>query len=227
MFNYEVDASLLSHLVPRGTELDCWNGQTYVSIVAFRFLCTRVLGVPIPFHRNFDEVNLRFYVRRDTSSERRRGVVFVREIAPRRAIAAVARLLYNELYLTLPTRSVIQPDPILAVSYAWRRAGRWHTLAAQAAPPRARPAEGSLEQFIAEHYWGYTRQRDGTTLEYQVTHPPWMVAPADSHLVDADLTLVYGRDFAAALRQPTSVFLADGSPVTVFAPCRASPDAAL
>ena len=227
MLNYEVDPLLLSPFVPTGTELDSWNGQTYVSIVAFRFLGTRVLGVPIPFHRNFDEVNLRFYVRRDSRSEQRRGVVFIREIAPPRAVAAVARLLYNERYLALPTRSVIQPDPILTVSYAWRRAGRWHTLAAQAALPCTRPADGSLEQFIAEHYWGYTRQRNGTTLEYQVTHPPWRVAPADSHLVDADLALVYGRDFASALRQPSSVFLADGSAVTVFSPCPASPDAAL
>jgi len=226
MFNYEVDPSLLSPLVPNGTELDDWNGQTYVSIVAFRFLCTRVLGVPIPFHRNFDEVNLRFYVRRDTRSERRRGVVFIREIAPRRAVAAVARLLYNESYLTLPMRSVIQPDPILALSYAWHRAGQWHTLAAQAMPPRTPPADGSLEQFIAEHYWGYTRQRNGATLEYQVTHTPWMVAPADTHRIDADLAAVYGQDFASALRQPTSVFLADGSAVAVSSPCPVSPDAA-
>jgi uncharacterized protein YqjF (DUF2071 family) len=122
-------------------------------------------------------------------------------------------------------RSVIQPDPILAVSYAWRRAGRWHTLAAQAALPRTRPVDGSLEQFIAEHYWGYTRQRNGATLEYQVTHPPWMVAPADTHRIDADLAAVYGQDFASALRQPTSVFLADGSAVTVSSPCPVSLDA--
>ncbi len=226
MFNYEVDASLLTPLVPGRTELDSWNGQTHVSIVAFRLLGTRVRGVPIPFHRDFDEVNLRFYVRRDTHSERRRGVVFIREIVPRRAVAAVARLLYNEPYVALPMRSAIQANLLLAVSYAWRRAGRWHTLAAQGAPPLTQPTEGSLEQFIAEHYWGYTRQRNGTTLEYQVTHPPWMVAPADTHRIDADLTAVYGQDFAAPLRQPSSVFLADGSPVTVFSPCPVSPDAA-
>jgi len=226
MFNYEVDPALLSPLVPDGTELDSWNGLTYVSIVAFRFLGTRILGIPIPLHQDFDEVNLRCYVRRDTHSERRRGVVFIREIVPRRAVAAVARLLYNEPYLALPMRSVIQPGPRLAVSYSWRRAGRWNTLAAQAPPPGTPPADGSLEQFISEHYWGYTRQRDGTTLEYQVTRPPWMVAPADTHRIDADLAGVYGRDFASALRQPVSVFLADGSAVAVSSPCLVSPDAA-
>jgi uncharacterized protein YqjF (DUF2071 family) len=194
--------------------------------VGFRFLGTRVLGVPIPFHQSFDEVNLRFYVRRDTGAERRRGVAFIREIVPRRAVAAVARFLYSEPYVALSMRSVIRPDSILAVSYAWRRAGRWHTLTAQSAPPSTRPADGSLEQFIAEHYWGYTRQRTGATLEYQVTHPPWMVAPADTHRIDADLAAVYGRDFASVLRQPTSVFLADGSAVTVSSPCPVSPETA-
>lgn len=225
MFNYEVDPSLLSPFVPDGTELDSWHGLTYVSIVGFRFLGTRIVGIPIPFHQEFDEVNLRCYVRRDTHFERRRGVVFIREIVPRRAVAAVARLLYNEPYLALPMRSVIQPGPLLAVSYAWHRAGRWNTLTAQAAP-HTRPADGSLEQFIAEHYWGYTRQRNGTTLEYQVTHPPWMVAPADTYRIDAELAGIYGRDFASALRQPASIFLADGSAVAVSSPCPVSPDAA-
>ncbi len=224
MFNYEVDPALLTPLVPSGTELDSWNARTHVSIVAFRFLDTRILSVPIPFHRNFDEVNLRFYVRRDTRTGRRRGVVFIREIVPRRMVAAVARLLYNEPYAYFPTRSAIEADARLAVTYSWRCAGRWHTLAAEAARPLARPAEGSLDQFIAEHYWGYTRQRDGTTLEYQVTHPPWMVAPAATRRIDVDFVSVYGAAFAAVLRQPTSVFLADGSPVTVSSPCLLSAD---
>jgi Uncharacterized conserved protein (COG2071) len=106
MLNYEVDASLLRHFVPAGTELDCWQGKTLVSLVGFRFLKTRVLGIPIPFHRNFDEVNLRFYVRRAEATEVKRGVVFIREIVPRRAIAAVARAFYNERYLALPCPTV-------------------------------------------------------------------------------------------------------------------------
>lgn len=220
MCNYEVDRALLAPLVPSGTELDGWGGRTYMSLVAFRFLDTRVRGIPIPFHRDFDEVNLRFYVRRDTGDERRRGVVFIREIVPRRAIATVARLVYNEPYVTCPTRSVIEANDRLAVSYAFRCAGRWHTLAAAAAHPATQPAEGSLEQFVAEHYWGYTRQRDGATVEYRVAHPSWMVAPADGHRVDVDFGAVYGAVFAAALRQPTSIFLADGSPVSVHAPRR-------
>lgn len=218
MFNYEMDPSLLVPLVPRGTELDTWNGTTYASIVAFRFLRTRILGIPIPWHRNFEEANLRFYVRRRSGAELRRGVVFIREIVPRRAVAAVARWLYNEPYWALPMRSTVATAPELSVQYSWQLWSQWHTVAAGTGQPLALPATGSFEQFIAEHYWGYTGQVDGSTIEYHVTHPPWAVAPAASHLIDADLTALCGPVLAARLGKPVSVFLANGSPVTVSRP---------
>jgi uncharacterized protein YqjF (DUF2071 family) len=218
LFNYEVDPSLLVPLVPHGTELDTWNGSTYASIVAFRFLRTRILGIPIPLHRNFEEANLRFYVRRPSGAELRRGVVFIREIVPRRAVAALARWLYNEPYRALPMRSSVETTPHLAVQYSWQLSGAWHSIAARTGQPLALPGDGSFEQFIAEHYWGYTRQTDGSTIEYHVTHPPWTVAPAESHRIDADLGLVYGPALAARLATPVSVFLADGSLVTVSRP---------
>jgi hypothetical protein len=218
MFTYEVDPSLLEPLVPRGAELDTWNGTTYASIVAFRFQRTRILGIPVPLHRDFEEANLRFYVRRELPAELRRGVVFIREIVPRRAVAALARWLYNEPYRALPMRSSVETTPHLAVQYSWQLSRVWHSVAAQTGQPLALPGAGSFEQFIADHYWGYTRQRDGSTIEYHVTHPPWAVAPAESHRIDADLGLVYGSAFAACLTQPVSVFLAAGSPVTVSRP---------
>jgi uncharacterized protein YqjF (DUF2071 family) len=218
MFNYEMDPSLLVPLVPHGTELDTWNGTAYASIVAFQFQRTRILGIPVPLHRDFEEANLRFYVRYRSGAELRRGVVFMREIVPRRAVAALARWLYNEPYRALPMRSTVETMPHLAVQYAWQLSGNWHTVAARAGQPLALPAAGSFEQFIAEHYWGYTRQRDGSTIEYHVAHPPWAVAPADSHRIDADLTVLYGPALAARLAKPVSVFLANGSPVTVSRP---------
>ena len=220
LFNFEMDPALLAPLVPRGTALDTWQGRTYASIVAFRFLNTRVLGLPVPFHRDFDEVNLRFYVRRESGAELRRGVVFIREIVPRPAIAALARWIYHEPYRALPMRSTVATTPNVAVQYAWRLAGRWHTLAAETSRPLTLPHPGSVEQFIAEHYWGYTRQRDGWTIEYQVAHPPWAVAAADTWHIDADLSFVYGPALAEALTTPVSICLAAGSPVTVFQPAR-------
>src|SRR5881227_2253174 len=107
MLNYEVDRSVLAPHLPKGTELDDWNGRHYLSLVAFLFLDTHVLGVPALFHQNFEEVNLRFYVRRRLGSEIRRGVVFIREMVPLRLIAEAARFTYNEPYRTVPIQHTL------------------------------------------------------------------------------------------------------------------------
>jgi uncharacterized protein YqjF (DUF2071 family) len=223
MLNYEVSPDLLEPLVPAGVELDRWSGTLYVSVVGFVFSHTRVLGVSVPFHRTFEEVNLRFYVRRDTGDEIRRGVVFIREIVPRSAIAVVARLLYNEPYRALPMRRRLlrAPGDVVDLEYAWRTSGEWSTLAARiAGAPRPLTA-GSEAEFITEHYWGYTRQRDGGTVEYRVAHPRWNVWAATEARLEGDVGRVYGPAFARTLAgSPRSAFVADGSGVTVFAPTR-------
>ncbi|MEA2238600.1 MAG: uncharacterized protein QOC81_3324 [Thermoanaerobaculia bacterium] len=219
MVNYEVDAKLLEPRVPPGTRLDFWGGRCFASLVGFQFLDTRLLGLPVPFHRNFDEVNLRFYVRREVGGEVRRGVVFIRELVPRHAIALVARAVYNEPYIALPMRHTIAFDPVLSAAYSWRLNGRWHRITVTAQRSAAHPAAGSLEEFITEHYWGYTRQRDGSTLEYQVTHPQWTVSDGAAD-IDADLSALYGAEMAAHLQVPASCFIAQGSAVTVLRPRR-------
>lgn len=225
MLNYAIDPAILQPLVPAGTELDSWGGVTCVSLVGFLFLQTRVLGFPIPFHRNFEEVNLRFYVRRKEGAEWKRGVVFVKEIVPRFMIAAVARILYNEKYLALPMRHSIEPgsDAPRSVAYSWRHHGRWNHLQL-ARQEEWRPlAAGSEEEFITEHYWGYTSQRDGGCIEYRVEHPRWNVCAAVNASVDCDVDALYGPQFAEALHsKPQSAFLADGSAVTVYSGRRIS-----
>ena len=226
MLNYRVDPAMLAPLVPAGMELDAWQGATFVSVVGFLFRRTRVLGVPIPFHRSFEELNLRFYVRRPAAAHRelRRGVVFVKELVPRRAIATVARFVYNEPYLAVPMRHLMDfgaaGEPT-RVEYSWRLGGAWGRLAVT---PRGAPAPiapGSEEEFITEHYWGYTRQRDGSTVEYEVEHPRWRVWQVSEAALDADLEALYGSRFAAVLgERPSSAFIADGSAVRVMRPVR-------
>jgi uncharacterized protein len=213
MLNYEIAPAALRPWVPAGTELDDWNGTTYASVVGFLFLDTRVLGIPIPLHRNFEEVNLRFYVRRRGPEGWRRGVVFVRELVPRLAIATVARLIYNENYAATPMRHRIEGG---ALEYGWRHGGRWCHLRATVSGSPAPLAEGSEAEFIAEHYWGYARQRRGGTVEYAVEHPRWSAWPANSAELDADAASLYGPVFGEALAAPPrSAFVADGSPVVV------------
>lgn len=227
MLNYEVDPAVLAPLVPAGTTLNAFEGRTFMSVVGFRFLETRLLGVPVPGHRNFDEVNLRFYVRRDVNGERRRGVTFVRELVPRAAIAALARWRYNEPYLAVPMRSRVPPSLVARpgrLEYGWRLRGEHGRVAAT---PQGEPmlaGAASAEGFITEHYWGYTRQRDGGTVEYRVSHPPWRVWPAHDPLLVANTERLYGAAFTEPLAAaPHSAFVADGSEVVVYRPVRLAP----
>lgn len=217
LLNYVCPPALLEPLVPAGTELDTHDGQTMLSLVGFRFSDTRLLGVPVPFHRTFEEVNLRFYVRRP-GPDHRRAVVFIRELVPRWAIAMLARRVYNEPYLALPMRhqSSLSSETGGEVRYGWTHRGADFDLGARVTGPAATLTPESEAEFITEHYWGYTRQRDGGTLEYQVEHPPWHVWSASDTWFRGPAAELYGSDFGALLSgPPRSAFVAMGSPVVV------------
>jgi uncharacterized protein YqjF (DUF2071 family) len=226
MLNYEIDPAVLQPFVPQGTELDQWQGKTFVSVVGFLFLNTRILGFTVPFHANFEEVNLRFYVRRRAADGWRRGVVFIRELVPRRAIAWTARAFYNENYLAVPMshRSVIEDrGSRQRIAYAWIFQGRTHRLELCTKGDSGAAQAGSREEFITEHYWGYARQRNGGTVEYRVEHPRWRVWSARETVFDCEVEDLYGKVFASFLQQhPASAFLADGSAVTVYRGTRLS-----
>jgi hypothetical protein len=222
MLTWEVPRGVLSPLVPPGTELDDLDGAILATLVGFRFLDTRVLGLPVPGHRDFDEVNLRFYVRRRAEGgEWRHGVVFVREFVPRCAIALVARWLYNEPYTAVPMRHELEVRGTAeggpgGAAFLWWLGGRWHRLEVQVASRPEVPAPGSEGEFVTRRHWGYTAERDGGCLEYAVEHPPWRVWRAASSALDCDVRTVYGEAFAESLgTPPRSALLADGSPVTV------------
>ena len=222
MLNYEVDPSVLLPHVPPNTELDSFDGKTFASMVGFLFLDTRVLRVPLPFHRNFEEINLRFYVRYKSEEGWRRGVVFIKEIVPRTAIAWVARTLYGENYQALPTRSAIEFEEDSGarprqVSYEWRHAGFWNRLSVWPVGEARLLEDGSEEEFITEHYWGYSSRNDGSTIEYRVAHPRWRVWAVEESMLDCDIRALYGEQFEQFLNgRPSSAFLAEGSEIAVY-----------
>jgi uncharacterized protein len=225
MLNYEIEPSVLAPFIPAGTELDSRNDKTFVSVVGFLFLNTRVFGIAIPFHRNFVEVNLRFYVRRKAEDGWRRGVVFIKEVVPRMAIALTARTLYNEPYVALPVTHQVQTDSdtISSVKYGWNSGQAQHSLKLDMRAGLESLRDGSEAEFITEHYWGYNQQRDGSTLEYRVEHPRWRVDEAVEATLDCDVASFYGERFAGSLcGKPSSAFLADGSAVTVHRGVRIS-----
>ena len=217
MINDEVDHRVLEALVPQGTQLDLWRGRCFVSVVGFQFADTRVLGCAIPCHRNFEEVNLRFYVKRIVGGEVRRGVVFIKEIVPRRAIAWIANALYNENYVALPmSHDAAAGGGRPTVSYRWRHRGAWCRLAVTLDGEPMYPDETSEEIFITEHYWGYAARRDGSALEYQVEHPRWKVWKGTNPELVCDVGARYGSAFVPFLEgAPSSCFVADGSAVVV------------
>lgn len=226
LLNFPVPVDEIALLAPPGTEPDLFHGQALISIVGFQFRDTRVRGCRLPGHTHFPEINLRYYVRHTAGDEIRRGVVFVKEIVPRRLISLVANRVYNENYIARPMCSECHMTgrelaPGDKLTYAWQsqsRAGpHWNTLSARVAATPQPPLSGSLEDFIVEHYWGYVRARDGTTTEYRVAHDPWRVAPADNVTWDCDLAATYDTPLAKYLAlPPTSALIADGAAVQVF-----------
>ncbi|PYK38205.1 MAG: hypothetical protein DME49_08650 [Verrucomicrobia bacterium] len=216
MLNFVVDPAIIAPLVPPGAELDYENGETFVSVVGFLFLDTRLLGLPIPFHRDFEEVNLRFYVRKKSADTWRRGVVFVRELVPRRAIALVARAFYGERYLALPMKHEIEhADLNVKVAYSWRRGRKWESLTMTATGEPENISACSHAEFITQHYWGYTCVRGGCS-EYRVNHPRWKIWNANNFEFRGDTAALYGQQFVETLSAPPrSAFIAEGSPITI------------
>jgi uncharacterized protein len=218
MLNYEVDRGLLKDFVPAGTVLDSFEGRTFVSLVAFQFRRTKLFGLfAIPFHAEFDEVNLRFYVRPSGANGDRRGVVFVAEIVPKWAVAKIARLAYGENYVCLPMKHRVDTHRATKTAeYGWKLNGAWCRLNAHSSAVPAQAEEGSLEQFITEHYWGYSAQPTGGSLEYHVSHVPWKVWSTSRAGFEGDCSALYGCELGAILqRPPDCAFIADGSPVIV------------
>lgn len=215
LLTYAVNPARLIDLVPAGTTLDFWRGQTLVSLVGFQFLATKVLGAPIPFHQDFEEVNLRFYVRRLVEDGVRQGVVFIRELVPRPVVGSMARLLYREPYHVLPMRSKVGAGPPPDVEYQWKVRDRWCTLAAVGVGQGAAPNPGSLEEFLTVRHWGYNGERGKETLEYRVDHPRWHVWHARDARVDHDAEPLCDLGLAGELKEPISQLIADGSAVTI------------
>jgi len=216
MVNYSVDKNILSKYLPNKTEIDLWNDTCYISLVGFMFKDTRVKGFKIPFHTNFEEVNLRFYVRYNDNGTWKRGVVFIKEIVPKHALTFVANKVYKENYETMVMDHtwVIQGDNLIT-EYKWKKK-QWNSLKVNADNNKKAIIEDSEEEFITEHYWGYTKITGSKTSEYQVEHPKWDIYPIISFTIDVDFNDIYGHEFDFLnTEKPKSVFLAEGSEIKV------------
>ena len=219
LVNFEIEPEILAPHIPKGTDLDFFNGKTYVSLVAFLFENTKLFGtIPAFFHRNFEEINLRFYVLRKEKDELKRGVVFVKEIVPKPLLSWVARKIYHENYIAMPTSHTINVGS--SYKYQW---GPFH-MVVNSNGTQLNVEKNSLERWITEHYWGYTKVSKKETLEYEVKHPIWHLYEVTKYSLNVDFSQLYGSEFASCMIQsPSSVFLAQGSEVSVHWPTKIKP----
>ena len=219
MFNYEVDPEVLKPHLPPFTEIDYFNGKALVSVVGFLFNETKVLGIKWPGLTNFEEVNLRFYVKHFDGKQWKRGVAFISEIVPKSLIAVVANTIYNEHYSVAKMKhSIVQTSEAIDISYEWkRRTEKWNSLSVSASPHLIDIKPASEEEFIFEHYFGYNRLNNTTTIEYSVEHPRWQVYSVTDSNLDADIETLYGKAFVPFITDKLlhSAFLAKGSEVRV------------
>jgi uncharacterized protein YqjF (DUF2071 family) len=217
MANYAVPPEVLKPYLPAGVELDLFEGEAFVSLVGFMFKNTRLFGVPIPFMGSFEEVNLRFYVKREEQGEIRRGVVFVNETVPYKPVAWLANALYKEHYTAIPTRHQISEQGAEKyIQYEWKVNGCWNQIQVRALCQTLGMQHGSHEEFIFEHYYGYTRISENHSQEYQVQHPRWHIHPVNKCHIQFDFGAFYGPDFEFLNNAtPSSVILAQGSEVSV------------
>ncbi|MGZ5189967.1 MAG: YqjF family protein [Flavisolibacter sp.] len=217
MANYEVNPDVLTPYLPHGVELDFYKGKTYVSLVGFMFKQTSLFQIPIPFLGTFEEINLRFYVKRVEGDTVKRGVVFINETVPYKAVAWLANKLYKEHYTAIPTKNVIHTaNTTKSIRYEWKINTEWNHLAVNASKENMEMLPESIEEFIFEHYYGYSKLNRQLSQEYKVDHPRWFVNKVIDYSIHCDFESMYGSNFSLLTNhQPDSVIIAEGSPVTV------------
>jgi uncharacterized protein YqjF (DUF2071 family) len=217
MANYAVDPTILIPYLPKGVELDSFEGKCYVSLVGFMFNKTKIFNVPIPYLGSFEEINLRFYVVRKDGDTLKRGVVFINETVPYAAVAWMANYLYKEHYTAVKTKHDWElTDTSKKINYSWKKNKKWNTIQVNAKSKSNSMKTSSVEAFIFEHYFGYTRVNENKTLEYGINHPSWKINQVIDHSIDCDFEKMYGSDFAFLnAQQPDNVILAEGSNVSV------------
>ena len=217
MANYEIDPSYLLPYLPKGVELDYFNGKSYISLVGFMFKDTSLFKIPIPFFGTFEEVNLRFYVIRKVGNSVRRGVVFINETVPNKTVAWIANKLYKEHYTSIPTKHTWEINKVdKQIEYKWLVNNHWNYLKVFANSHKQDMQSNSIEEFIFEHYYGYTKVNENHSIEYKINHPSWKINKINNYEIECNFSEFYGENFGVLnSTKPHSVMLAEGSDVSI------------
>lgn len=217
MANYAIDEAKLKEYLPNGVEIDLYQGKAYVSLVGFLFKNSRIFGMPIPLLGTFEEINLRFYVKRKESNGYKRGVVFINETVPYKPVAWLANKLYKEHYISIPTKNHIKTfKSHKEVEFKWKTSSQWNKIGVEANIFSEEMEHGSFQEFIFEHYYGYTRLNGSSSQEYRIHHPRWKVNRVTKYDINCNFAEMYGPAFADLTHQePKDIFIAEGSNVSI------------
>ena len=210
---FEADETLLNKFLPRGTELNTWHGKYLISIVAFMFSKPAILNISAPFYRSFEEINLRFYVRYKENDQWKKGVVFIKEIAPARIIGLTAGWLYQENFIYLPLKHKFYANnKCQYISYSCKVKNQWGHLNMVCSSKDNEPGSERVQTFVRDHYWGYTKKSNNNTAEFLIEHRLWKIYQATDYDLNLNIGEIYGKDFTDLfLQKPISVILMDGS----------------
>ena len=212
--NYAVPKNVLMPFLPKDCELALWENQAFVSIVGFQFNNTKVFKIKWPCFTNFIEINLRFYLQ----YKGQRAVCFIKEYVPSYIIAGIARTVYNEPYERKNITTYCEKiNEKLRLAYKIHVKDHPFTISTTVDDMPYIPSKNSEEYFFKEHSLGVGRTRNGKTLIYNVYHPEWKVFPIRSSFIEIDWGFFFGSVFAfLENKKPDSIFLAEGSAVTVY-----------
>ena len=217
MANYEINPEILVPFLPKGVTLDLFEGKAYVSLVGFMFKKTKLFNMPIPWLGTFEEINLRFYVKRNEGASIKRGVVFINETIPYKLVAWMANKLYKEHYTVVPTKhNFNKTEQNQQLKFEWLLNKKWNSILVETETQSKAMEPNSFEEFIYEHYYGYTKVNESATEEYRLQHPSWAVYKVNDYKIDCHFSEMYGDPFSVLNHtQPRAVFVAKGSSVKV------------
>jgi uncharacterized protein YqjF (DUF2071 family) len=180
------------------------------------FKKTRLFEIPIPFFGSFEEVNLRFYVRRIECKKVKKGVVFINETVPFKIVALLANKLYKEHYISIPTKNTCIINDNKNIVYEWKKNEQWNSLTVKTETTQQKIESNSIEEFIFERYFGFTKLDNDNSQEYRIAHPKWMTNKILNYNIQCDFGAMYGAPFAHLTNKtPDSIIQAEGSAVTI------------
>lgn len=218
LVNYRIDPKVLTPYLPKHTSFDLYKGECLISIVGFLFKDVHIMGIPLPYHQLFEEFNLRFYVVHKDKEETKRGVVFLREFVPNSGITLAANTFAREKYRKYPMKHAVRKmNGAVSASYSFEVKNHWNSVSAKAEALEREILPGSLEDFIADHYYGYNIWYGNRTLEIQLKRPAWKYQKLLSFGVDCRFEDFYPPPFIPFLyEEPHSVQFVSGSPVDMM-----------